>query len=311
MHHAIPRIPGGWLAAGVALTVAGNVCLLLLTHLSIQITAESVAIALGAAIAGIARYAMRAPRSRAGIVARDAIENFALFALLCLLGAVASYPVAAESAGFVDPSLVRFDRLLHFDWPVWYGFVAMHPLLQRLGRLAYVSIFVTPAILLGYFAMAGRQAEARLFIATFWLAALITLGLFPFMPAQGPLVFLLHSHVPYMPLSATYQSHEILALRAHHLRDVDLDALHGLVCVPSFHAISAVLYIATAWRAGALRWPIMLVNVAMLLATPVEGTHYLVDLAAGAIVALIALVTTPILVKLRCPADLRDGARTV
>lgn len=33
-------------------------------------------------------------------------------------------------------------------------------------------------------------------------------------------------------------------------------------------------------------------NLAMLLATPVEGTHYLIDIIAGAVVALLAIKFT-------------------
>jgi membrane-associated phospholipid phosphatase len=100
----------------------------------------------------------------------------------------------------------------------------------------------------------------------------------------------------------------ILALRHHAIHSLDLGALHGLVCAPSFHAASAVIYTVTAFRIAALRWPVAGLNAVMLLATPVEGTHYLTDLLAGMAVACIALSITPALIKF---AIARRSERTI
>lgn len=40
-----------------------------------------------------------------------------------------------------------------------------------------------------------------------------------------------------------------------------------------------------------LRWPVLALNTAMLLSTPVEGTHYLIDILLGTIVAMAAIAT--------------------
>lgn len=90
----------------------------------------------------------------------------------------------------------------------------------------------------------------------------------------------------------------IPALRAREVGVVDIAHLRGLVSAPSFHAAAAVLYIASAWRAPPLRWPLLALNGAMLLATPVEGTHYLIDLILGAVVAVGALAVTDALARI-------------
>lgn len=260
------------------------------------------------AIAAIGtRVALRKRRSRAHRIARDAIDHVGLFASVCLIGALASYPVAAATTGFYDFALERSDRLLHFDWISWYDFVAAHPILQLAECAAYQSIFATPAILLGYFAVSGRRAEARIFIASFWLAAVITLALFTLAPAEGPLAYLWHGRIPYMPESALYQAQLIPLLRHHALHSIAVSSLHGLVCAPSFHSVSAVLYIVAAWPIRRLRWPLLALNVAMLLATPIEGTHYLTDMIIGMLVAIVATVAVrygllSLLEELRRPA---------
>ena len=295
--HAIPLLSGGWIAAGIAAAIIIDTILLASARLRIDISWASIGFATWTVVAAAFCYALRAPATRAQRVARDLAEGISLFAMVSLLGAIASYPLATGAHGFVDSTLERIDLALHFHWTSLYEAVAVHAWIQPIERLAYLSIFVTPVVLLGYFAWAERRAESRLFLATFWIAALITLAIFPFLPAAGPLATLWHGPTPYMPLSALYQDEVILALRQGRIHDVDLGSLRGLVCAPSFHAASAVLYIATAWRIAPLRWPITALNIAMLLATPVEGTHYLADLLCGMVVALAAIGLTPMLIR--------------
>ena len=307
-HTRIPLLAGHWLVLGVLLTLVIDAILLHQAHLSIAISLTSLGYAAAAGIAIFARYRLRAPASRGQRIARDLIEGVLVFVAISLLGAIATYPLATESRGFVNHGLQRFDAALNFNWLAWYALVASHSWIQAPERAAYLSIYVTPAILLLYFAASGRSSEARLFLASYWIAAVVTLSLFPLVPAAGPLLTLGHGATPYMPLSALYQDQVILALRSRSITTVDLGALHGLVCAPSFHAVSAVIYTATAWRSARLRWPIAAINVAMLLATPIEGTHYLIDIVMGVLVAAIALILTPVLIKLaenRRPLSLR------
>ncbi|MEH6791669.1 phosphatase PAP2 family protein [Parasphingorhabdus sp.] len=225
-------------------------------------------------------------------VARDFCEYVGLFLFISLLGATATYPAAAATSGFADAALARIDALIGFDWIRWYMLVVDNPWLQTVGRLAYANIYMSPVLLLGGLALSGERARAQLFLVSFWLAALVTMLLFLAMPAVGPLAYVWQGPVPYMPTSALYQAELLPMLRENRLGAVDLGALQGLVCAPSFHTAAAVIYIAIAWQCRFLRWPLLLINCAMLLSTPVEGTHYLIDMIAGAMVGLFALCTT-------------------
>lgn len=220
----------------------------------------------------------------------DGAEYVGLFTAMALLGAVSTYPLAALSHGFADAPLQRIDEALRFHWLAWYEMVAAHPSLQLLGAAAYQCIYVIPAALLAGFAIRGQRRDAHHFLASFWLAALITLTLYLFMPAVGPLSYLWKGPIPYMPSSAIWQEQLIPVLRAHRLGQVNLDELRGLVSAPSFHTASVVLYIAAAWRSGPLRWPLIGLSLAMLVSIPVEGTHYLADMIIGAAVALTAVL---------------------
>jgi membrane-associated phospholipid phosphatase len=240
-------------------------------------------------LAGAIAYIFRTPATRAERVARDAAEYYGVFVAVGLFGVLGSYAVAAETVGYCDHYLAALDHRLGFDWPALYVFVARHPLVQIVERAAYQCIYLTPVALLAYYATTGRKREARTFIASVWVGAVLTLVLFMLGRAKGPLATEWHGPIPYMPASALYQAQLIPQLRSHSLQQIHLEALQGVVCAPSFHAASAVIYMAAAWRAPPLRWPLIAVNLLMLLATPIEGTHYLVDILAGAAVALVSV----------------------
>ncbi|TPG49029.1 phosphatase PAP2 family protein [Sphingomonas glacialis] len=284
-------IPGGWLALGFGLSVLCVAALLYDDGITIDPWAPSTLL-FGFAFAFLAavRFVTRDPSTNSQRIARDLAESVGLFMGVGLLGAVATYPLAADTRGSVDAVLQHIDEALHFNWLAWYELVVAHRSLQILGTAAYQSIFVTPALILGHYAFADKRAEARGFLVGFWIAAVISLAIFRYIPALGPLATLWHGPVPYLPESGLYEADLLPALRSHMLREVDLGTLRGLVSAPSFHTASAVLYMAAGWRIARLRWTVMVLNGAMLLSTPIEGTHYLADMIAGAAVAIVALI---------------------
>lgn len=295
-------IPAAWLIAALALSgvaVAGMMAWagLLIATRNLGFVA---ALALTLPLA-LGRWRWRNPGTLRQRQLRAFCEDAFLFLAISLLGVVASYPAAAATTGFADPALARIDAALHFDWIAWYQVVAARPWLQHLGVAAYAAIYVSPMLIIAYFAVHQRRTEARRFLGTFWLAVVLTLLLFPLFPAEGPLSYLWHGPIPYMPTSALYQAQLITELRAHRMTDIDLGALRGLVCAPSFHTASAVVFIAAAWPARQLRWTVVPITLAMLLATPVEGTHYLADMLVGALVAFAAIAMVHMAERGRSP----------
>lgn len=220
---------------------------------------------------------------------RSAIYGITIFAVLVLAGAAASYPIAALTTHYYDADLEAIDNLLHFDWRAIYTIVAGHTSLQHAGVAAYRSIYLTPAILLCHWAVTDQPTRAHRFLFEFWCSAALTLALFALMPAAGPLSYLWHGLIPYMPDSELCQPQLISALRLERVRAIDLTNLCGLVSAPSFHAVAFVLYCRSAVTCGPLKWPIIALSSAMFVATPVEGTHYLIDVVLGVAVATCVL----------------------
>lgn len=287
----LPGIPGHWLAGAMA--ASGVVIVALMIHNRLLV--ETANWAFGGLVAALALFSLIRHRTHGAATPwktrwRDFSESALLMLLIGALGAIGSYEAATDTSGFYDAALERADQMLHFNWLSLYLLVVEHPLLQRLGAAAYGSVFITPWILLGWLAWHGQRAQARQFLMTFWLASVLTLVIFPLFPARGALEFLWHGPIRYMPTNGLYQGEIIPALRDHAITRIDLGSVRGIVCAPSFHTVCAIVYIVAAWPIAALRRFLVPLNGAMLLATPVEGTHYLSDMLLGALVAVAAIV---------------------
>ena len=261
-------VPATWLLAVIALSGLAVFVLLQRTGLVVAKANLGAELVFGTMLVLLAvRVVLRAPVSLAQRRLRDFSENMLIFLAISFLGVIASYPAAAETKGFSDPMLHHLDRLLHFDWIAWYLAISGYPSLQWASTAAYSAIYLSPIVLMACYACSQKAIEAREFLLTFWLATVVTLLLFPLFPAAGPLSFLWHGPIPYMPTSALYQEQLIPALRSHRMSVIDLGALRGLVCAPSFHTAAGVLYMIAAWPFRRLRWFLLPVNVAMLMAT--------------------------------------------
>jgi membrane-associated phospholipid phosphatase len=47
-----------------------------------------------------------------------------------------------------------------------------------------------------------------------------------------------------------------------------------------------VIFLLALWRVPLVRWAAVVVNILMIAATPIDGSHYLVDVIAGVMIAL-------------------------
>ncbi|GLR48079.1 phosphatase PAP2 family protein [Sphingomonas astaxanthinifaciens] len=216
-------------------------------------------------------------------------ECQAALAGICLAGAVGSYAAAALSNGYVDHRMAAVDQFLGFDWPFLYGLMAASPTAQLVSKLAYASIFVGPQFVLLALCATGEDARARRFVTIYGMTLIVVVMVFPLVPAVGPITHYGVAEPDYVTATSSRHVEIIEALRAGSLRTVDVGEVAGLISVPSFHAATALLLIWAAWPLRRARYLVGLVNIAMLVATPIEGNHYLVDVIAGLALAAAAI----------------------
>ena len=203
-----------------------------------------------------------------------------------------TYIAAATNLPMQDFTLNTIDHSLGLDWRGYFDFVYSHHALLVASVFAYSMIgwpvFAVPVVL----GWTGRYRRLQQFTLAFAIALVVTTIISIFTPAMGTYDFLRFMPDPnvYIPGSYLEQLRDLPLVRAGALRHIDFDELAGIVTFPSFHAAAAVLYLWAFWP---IRWfrPIAIVaNCAMLLATPIGGGHYFVDVFAGIAIAALSIM---------------------
>ena len=198
-------------------------------------------------------------------------------------GCVLTYLSARCGLPLRDEALESLDRCLHFDWMAWSAWVAAHPPVHLALRMAYASLL--PQIVLCCCVL-PLTAGARRLSDLFWSAfatLLVTSAASALVPALG--AFAHHG----LPARADWLA-DLLALRRPGPVAFTLHRMKGVVTMPSYHAVLAVLFIHAHRRTGCLGAAVALLNLIVIVSTPSEGGHYLCDVIAGGLVATASIV---------------------
>ena len=236
----------------------------------------------------------------AGLLARhygmtrtgDVLQAVALPHIFSAFTVVATVILTRYSTPFADELLSGTDRRMGLDWMALFAMFQRHPILVELGNWAYSSFhwqFVMVCLLL--FA-SNRTAKGWRFITAWTIALIAAALLYPFFTANGPYRHfgIIPADIPNLYRDAPWTTGPLIeAIRSGHNTDV-VGSMSGLVYFPSFHTAGAIMFIWAWWENRWLRWPMVLLNLAMLAATPVIGFHYFTDMVGGAIVALLAIL---------------------
>ena len=277
---------GAWLFLSCGLTAA--LLMLAALGLSIDWWASRSGVLLVAAGGGLALFRGRVQNPLVGKLI-DALEGLSFFFGVAVFGILLTYAAAKVSVGYYDAWLAAADVRLGFDWTAMYDFMDRHRWLMVPSKQMYFSIFASPIIVVCAHALTGRTERLRAFLICFAIALAITAAVFLYVPAQSALPYWIGRHPSY-PAAVTDQHVIVIdALRAGTLTIIDLSRPVGLVSFPSFHAAAALLFVWAAWPFPRLRLPLALLNLAMLITTPVEGSHYLVEIIAGLVVACVSI----------------------
>ena len=103
-------------------------------------------------------------------------------------------------------------------------------------------------------------------------------------PAAGAFVYY---HLPVA--STTGYVAQWADLRNGTLRTINPLDNQGLVVFPSFHTSLAVLCACAAWPLRILRYPLLALNLLIILSAPAIGGHYFIDIIAGIILAALTV----------------------
>jgi hypothetical protein len=206
-----------------------------------------------------------------------------------------TYLATAIGLPLQDKLLLAWDLALGLDFRDLLDVVNRHPKLISLLGPIYSSIgwqMMAIALVLPLLGRCRRAAEA---MCAFILSLLATTCISALVPAIGVYDVLQLSPTDYPhfdPQGYAGTARDLPLLRSGTLRVLDLTRLVGVLTFPSFHAVSAILYMWAFWPITWLRPFAVLWNVAMIIATPLGGGHYFADVIGGVVVALIAIRAT-------------------
>lgn len=209
---------------------------------------------------------------RLALVAQCGALLVAFTSVTCVL----SYLFVTLAPPLVDARLAALDAMLGFDWPRAYVWVRAHSTLHLVLLLAYSSGLLQLVLLPMLIGLLGRAAYLREFLSNLMLSSVLLLLIAAPWPAAGAFVFFGVAS----PADIATVSH-FSALREGSMRVFDLAQMQGLVSLPSYHTAMALFFVQ------AMRWTrpgvviIGLLNLLMIVSTPTEGGHYLVDVVAG------------------------------
>jgi PAP2 superfamily len=214
-----------------------------------------------------------------------------------------TYLAAASRYPLVDSASTKLDAMFGFDWNVEANWVANHPGLDWLLQQAYFSLYYQGAFvfLVGSVSRPGdRNGEI---IWQFCISLALTCAIFVFTPALG--------HVAH---AGTGWLQTLLMIRNGEWASLDFSHVEGIICFPSFHTTLAILLV---YAVRDHRWLLAVfvpLNILLIVATLSVGGHYLMDLPAGATVAVLSIAATRRLrqqlakFRLRTSLDLGDPA---
>lgn len=207
-------------------------------------------------------------------------------------GAVLSYLAAASGRPLIDAGLVQLDRLMGFDWPSYIKFVNERPSLGNISSIVYISTLPQVALAAILLPMLGRTDRSREFVMAVMIAALIAILISAILPSAGALAYYrpgLDFVAPNAPIVDLAYKEEFFRMRALEIPVLSLDTAKGLIAFPSYHVALSVL-IALAFRSNWVFFvPLGLLNLSVILATPVDGGHHMSDAVSGAFLAMFAL----------------------
>jgi hypothetical protein len=206
--------------------------------------------------------------------------------------AVLNYFLLTIAGPRIDNILAAVDRAMGVDWPAMMAFAADHPKFNFVLLLAYRSVMFQIAFLIACLGWRARSDEILSFCLALAAGAAVTVTIWTLSPSFGAFsVYELPANVQgrlTLALDSRY-AHELAALLTNGPGRISPNELKGLIGFPSFHIVLAILvtWYARSWKVIFL--PLSVLNTVVLVSTPIQGGHHVIDLVGGIAVAALAI----------------------
>ena len=206
--------------------------------------------------------------------------------LFSAMGALLSYALARNGGALWDESFARWDRALGFDWLGYVRWVDQSELIATTYRYAYASLVPQVVVLVIVLGFTLRLALLRAVLAAAMISGTSIVLLSALFPAESNFVALglkAEDFTHVNPFAGFSHYPHLVALREGTEFVIRLPEMQGIITFPSYHAGLATVTLWGFVRSGIapLQWLGGLTALLTILATPVDGGHYVVDVLAG------------------------------
>jgi hypothetical protein len=194
----------------------------------------------------------------------------------------------------IDALLAGIDLALGFHWTGMMRAVADHPGLLWVLQGTYGVLLPEIALAVTVLGTLGRIACLYRFVLAVAIGALISIFLWTLFPAFGAMSVYAFDPVTtaklHVVVDAAYGK-ILVGILNNGPGLIAPDNIKGMIGFPSYHAALALLLIWYFRDVRWLRWSVLVLNLIVIVATPIEGGHHLVDVIAAVPVAVLAVFT--------------------
>lgn len=192
--------------------------------------------------------------------------------------------IAAQLTPFppIDQWLVLGDHAFHYDTVMILNKLSLYPWIREQLCRAY-NFLDTELLILPLFLIIQRQFDSiKQFFYLVLSTTLIGFAVYYFFPTTAPASVLKCAHFLEEQRNTGFKFYQI-----HHLIPATSSA-GGLISMPSFHIIWAILCQHSAWRERWLWFCLLPLNILVILSALFLGWHYFVDLLGSIVIIAIA-----------------------
>jgi hypothetical protein len=214
--------------------------------------------------------------------------------------ALLSYLLSTIAGTRIDDLLAQIDQAIGFQWVGVMIFAADHKYITALLGFAYLSVMPQIMLLATILGWSGRTKALYGLCLSIAVGALICVSLWTWHPSFGAFAVFNLPHATAAKLGLALDGdygRYLIALLKNGPGLLSPLELRGIVGFPSFHTVQAIVLIWYARKLPVIRWISLVLNILVLVSTPIQGGHHLVDLFGGAAVALAAVLLSDWIVR--------------
>ncbi|RTL98922.1 MAG: phosphatase PAP2 family protein [Hyphomicrobiales bacterium] len=218
--------------------------------------------------------------------------NASLFVPLSFASVWFMYLASATSRPLMDQTLAALDAAIGFDWRTFLDLTNKQPWVAGTLVFAYHALGRQLPLLFIFLAFV-KGPRLTEFITLLAISSALTGISMSFVPAAGAYAYFHPQSVEFHNFTARagmWHFTELMKIRSGEPFRLFVTRAEGLVTFPSYHTALGIMVVYALRDFRWLFWSVGCLNAAMIVSTLPEGGHHLIDVIAGAMVAIAAIV---------------------